>query len=152
MVPHPFSRAVPGRLAREKLIRLVDKIDLVEGYNARARLARDDWRARAFAERQGKPTTAGSDAHFASEVGAAWTEMGSFDDARGFLIQVASARLHYGAKTRPWFPLMTVASIPLLAIRQRLANREPAMSSPPPGPSYRAIQRRFPSGSYLMVP
>lgn len=123
LVPHPFSRAVPGRMCREKLARLIGEIDLLEGYNARARLARDDRYARAFAERHGKPVTGGSDAHFSSELGAAWTEMGPFADARGFLSQVSSARLRHGRKTPVLLPLMTLASIPLLALRRRLAHR-----------------------------
>lgn len=72
MVPHPFD------VFRENLGSLephLDTIDCIETVNSRCVLRRFNRRASTFAEEHGLPATGGSDAHFASEVGRAFTSV-----------------------------------------------------------------------------
>jgi len=122
-VPHPFSRAVPGRINERKLYEILPQIDLIEGYNARAPGPKDDQRARDFALLRGLPIAAGSDAHFSWEVGRAYTEMASFQGPAQFLDSLRKARLCFAGKTPFAFPLLTIAvMIPYLAAKRSLSG------------------------------
>jgi hypothetical protein len=66
VLPHPYKG---HRLDDE----LLDQIDLVETFNARCSLGQNE-SSRALALRLNKPEIAGSDAHCAAEIGAAFTE------------------------------------------------------------------------------
>lgn len=72
VLAHPFA---PQKLPVEELERL--PVDLIEGCNARAALKKNhaNEQARALAARVGKAMTAGSDAHSAPELGAAYTNI-----------------------------------------------------------------------------
>lgn len=67
VVPHPFD------LLRRSTFRLTDELvglaDAVEGFNSRCVLQRFNREALRFADRHNLPVVAGSDAHFASEIG-----------------------------------------------------------------------------------
>jgi len=118
LVPHPLARGVPGRIGESKLREIVRQVDIIEGYNARAPLAVDDRRARQFAAQHGIPVTASSDAHFACEVGRAWTEVDDYQTPQEFLRNLHRAKLHYTTKTLLLVPALTVAMIaPLTAWR-----------------------------------
>jgi predicted metal-dependent phosphoesterase TrpH len=119
-VPHPLSRRVPGRIEQRKLIEIISQVDVMEGYNARAPVAGDDRRAREFAAQHDIPVVAGSDAHFASEIGRAWTEMEEFGTVQEFVRTLSRARLHFANKTSLLLPMLTVASIPALTLVRRL--------------------------------
>ncbi len=121
-IPHPLSRAVPGRIGQTKLQQIVNQVDLIEGYNARAPHPADDRRARAFAAQHGIPVAAGSDGHFPSEIGRAWTEMDDFVTPQQFLESLQRARLHYTTKTCFLLPVFTVASIPALTAWRALRH------------------------------
>jgi predicted metal-dependent phosphoesterase TrpH len=119
-VPHPLSRYVSGKIDARKLIEIIDRVDVLEGYNARAPLAYDDRRARQFAARHQIPVVAGSDAHFASEIGRAWTEMEDFHTAQEFVHGLSRARLRFTTKTCFLLPILTVTRIPMLYLMRRL--------------------------------
>lgn len=120
-IPHPLSRRVPGRIAERKLLEIIDQVDLVEGYNARAPLLADDLRAQELAARYGIPVAAGSDAHFAREVGRAWTEIEDFETREEFQRKVRYAQLRYTRKTPYAVPLATVlVMIPALGTLRAL--------------------------------
>lgn len=117
-IPHPLARGVPGKITAQKLYELINQIDVLEGYNARAPFVADDRRARELAAQHGLPVAAGSDGHFACEIGRAWTEMDDFQTPQEFLANLQRARLHYTTKTPYLIPALTVASIaPLTAWR-----------------------------------
>jgi predicted metal-dependent phosphoesterase TrpH len=120
LIPHPLSRWVPGRIREAKLIEIVDQVDLIEGYNARAPWASDDERARQFAATHGIPVVAGSDGHFGYEIGRAWTELEAFTSPHEFLRSVADARLCFTSKTFVLLPLLTVLGIPALTLWRRM--------------------------------
>ena len=114
-IPHPLARGVPGRIEERKLYEIINLIDLIEGYNARAPLADDDRRARDLAAQHSIPVAAGSDGHFACEIGRAWTELDDFETPEQFLHNLRRAQLHYTGKTPYLVPALTVAAmIPLL--------------------------------------
>jgi predicted metal-dependent phosphoesterase TrpH len=119
-VPHPLARGVPGRIRESKLYQIIDQVDLIEGYNARAPLAADDRRARDFAAQHGLPVAAGSDGHFACEIGRAWTELDGFRTPQQFLASLRRGQLHYTSKTPYLVPALTVAMIPALTARRVL--------------------------------
>jgi len=91
-VPHPFDR-LRSALRHEEMVRLRDKIDFVEALNARIVFASDNGRARRFAEANGLPMSAGSDAHSPWEVGRAYVELPEFDGSEGFLPALMEGRL-----------------------------------------------------------
>lgn len=121
-VPHPLSRRVPGRIELRKLREIVSQVDVIEGYNARAPLACDDLGAREFARRHRIPVVAGSDGHFALEIGRAWTEVEGFDSAQELVRMLSRARLHFTTKTCPLLPVLTVSSIPILNFTRKLGR------------------------------
>ena len=92
-VPHPFD------LARSSLGRVLPglcaagSVDVIEVFNAKvADQALNDEAAR-LAARFGLPGGAGSDAHDAPGVGAAYLEMPDFDGPASFLAAIADARV-----------------------------------------------------------
>jgi predicted metal-dependent phosphoesterase TrpH len=108
-VPHPFD---PMRhcLAEDALEGLAADggLDAVEVLNAKVSLDHLNRRAHDFAATHGLPGGAGSDAHVASAVGAAYVEMPDFDDASpaSFLQSLRAGRVvghHYDAP-RQWRP------------------------------------------------
>jgi predicted metal-dependent phosphoesterase TrpH len=108
-VPHPFD---PMRhcLAEDALEALAATggLDAVEALNAKVSLDHLNRRAAEFAATHGLAAGAGSDAHVASAVGAAYVEMPDFDDASpaSFLQSLRAGRVvghHYDAP-RAWRP------------------------------------------------
>jgi predicted metal-dependent phosphoesterase TrpH len=61
------------RALSEKQKNVLEYIDAIEGFNSRCILDTFNRQARKFAKEHGKPVVAGSDAHFANEVGRAFT-------------------------------------------------------------------------------
>lgn len=106
-IPHPFD---PMRhcLAEDALTALAEDggIDAVEVLNAKVSLDHLNRRAAEFAAAHDLAAGAGSDAHVASAVGAAYVEMPDFDDASpaSFLQSLRQGRVvghHYDAP-RQW--------------------------------------------------
>lgn len=84
-VPHPFSRTRARRLRRDVLDRLWPQVDCVEVFNAREVSAEDNERAARFASERNIPRAAGSDAHVAADVGAAYVTLDAFDGPAAML-------------------------------------------------------------------
>jgi predicted metal-dependent phosphoesterase TrpH len=106
-VPHPFD---PMRhcLAEDALTALAadGSIDAIETLNAKISLAHLNRRAADFAAAHGLAAGAGSDAHVASAIGAAYVEMPDFDGPASFLQSLRQGRVvghHYDAP-REWRP------------------------------------------------
>ncbi|MBN1432264.1 MAG: PHP domain-containing protein [Methanomicrobiaceae archaeon] len=68
IVPHPFCTYRTTAIDRRVLERIGDRIDIIEGYNARTPDARENSMGRTFAKKNGKPISAGSDAHTPVEL------------------------------------------------------------------------------------
>ena len=92
-VPHPFD------LARSSLGRVLPAlcadgaVDIIEVFNAKISDPALNRQAADLAARFALPGGAGSDAHDAPGVGAAYLEMPDFDGPAGFLAALADARL-----------------------------------------------------------
>lgn len=69
IVPHPFDKMRKSTLS--DVSGFVGKIDAIEGFNARCIFDRYNKEATGFAMEHKIPITAGSDAHYASEIGLA---------------------------------------------------------------------------------
>lgn len=87
--PHPFAYAWGGRRRAARTLALAD---MVEAFNGRAFLGRWNRLARQAARLRGLPSGAGSDAHFPSEIGRAWTELPPFRTASEFMEVASEAR------------------------------------------------------------
>ena len=75
IVPHPFDRLRGSRLREAALLRVAHLVDAIEVLNARTTVPADNTRARVFARAHRLLMVAGSDAHTAREVGAAYVEL-----------------------------------------------------------------------------
>jgi predicted metal-dependent phosphoesterase TrpH len=91
--PHPFDplrsslgRVLPGLCA-------AGAVDVIEVFNAKTAQQAPNERARALAAAYALPGGAGSDAHDAPGVGAAYLEMPDFDGPASFLAALADARV-----------------------------------------------------------
>ena len=70
ILPHPFRGHDSNKFDKE----LVNKMDAIEGYNARTNISKNI-KAQEFAREHRLPIVAGSDAHFYGEIGLAKTIM-----------------------------------------------------------------------------
>ena len=92
-VPHPFDRIRASLGAVLPAMCERGDVDVIEVFNAKIDDQALNDQAAALAAACGLPGGAGSDAHDADGVGAAWLEMPDFDGPEGFLAALASARI-----------------------------------------------------------
>src|SRR5262249_27182698 len=92
-LPHPYdtARASVGAVADQ--LCASGRVDAVEVFNAKAGTPDVNERAADLARRYELPGTAGSDAHDAAGIGAAYVEMPDFDGPRDFLVSLRKARI-----------------------------------------------------------
>ena len=93
-LPHPFDLFRGLRLDSQSLAALAKQIDIVEVFNARSTFRGSTTRAQSFASKYGIPTTAGSDAHTANEIGSTYIEMPEFNDKDDFLQALRKGKIH----------------------------------------------------------
>ncbi|MDD1661887.1 MAG: PHP domain-containing protein, partial [Methanomicrobiales archaeon] len=91
LVPHPFCNHRGSVLSPVARNALAERIDLIEGHNARNLSDSDDRLAVVFACDLGIPFTAGSDAHLAMELGRVWMRVPPFDGPKELLKGLAGA-------------------------------------------------------------
>jgi hypothetical protein len=91
-VPHPFDRlhAIPDAALLE---RLVDRVDVLETFNARLFKDAFNREAVAFAERHDLLAGAGSDAHVLEGLGTGAVELPRFADAESLLVALGAGRV-----------------------------------------------------------
>lgn len=104
-VPHPFD-SFRSALRKESMLTYIDRIDFIEGLNARMVFAAHNEKARDFAAERGLPVSAGSDAHSPWEVGRVWAEMPSFEGATDFVAALRQGRL-VGRLSTPFVHLIS---------------------------------------------
>lgn len=104
-VSHPFDRH-RQHWSPVMLETLLPGLDALEGFNARTLSARYNEKAVAFAAAHALPITAGSDAHTAREIGAAYLEMPSFATAEEFRAGLPQAVVH-GRLSPAWIHLFS---------------------------------------------
>lgn len=110
-VSHPFDRLRKGAWQEADLLRIIDKVDAIEIFNARCLFPADNERALAFSKQHSVLGTAGSDAHSAPEYGRAMARMQPFEGASDFLAalrsaeytkRLSSAYVHLNSTTAKW--------------------------------------------------
>jgi predicted metal-dependent phosphoesterase TrpH len=105
-VPHPLARDVPTALGRKNLEAIIDRVDIMEGFNARILRHADNIAAQEVARQYDIPTAAGSDAHFAREIGRAGVELEPFTDPAEFLTKLRGGTI-FGRRTPYFYSLIT---------------------------------------------
>jgi predicted metal-dependent phosphoesterase TrpH len=108
-IPHPADTLRRSTVSRRGLLSIIHQAHMIEAFNARVLLPRDNQEAQALAHRYRLPVGAGSDAHTATEVGRArlllppwdWQSPASFLEAAraGKLEGRLSAPIFHGAST-----------------------------------------------------
>jgi len=102
VIPHPFQRSRHGVAAHVSRAELTD-VDAIEVYNSRLLTGLANRWAEQFAERNGLPMTAGSDAHISEMVGQAVTQVDADErSADGILRAVKEGRTTVLGKRTPW--------------------------------------------------
>jgi len=110
-VSHPFDQLRKGAWREEDLLKIIDRVDAIEIFNARCMIPSDNDKAIAFAQRHNLIGTAGSDAHTTSEYGRAMTRMQPFEGPADFLASLRQAEyikhlspfyVHFGSKAAKW--------------------------------------------------
>ena len=99
-LPHPFDRIRREPLRHRAHERVLPHLDLIEVFNSRTSLRRDNERARRLAEELGLPMGAGSDAHSPWELGTAYVEMPDFEGPQEFLEALRQGRI-VGRRANP---------------------------------------------------
>jgi predicted metal-dependent phosphoesterase TrpH len=89
-VPHPFDRN-RSHFRAERIVELVDRIDIVEVHNPWCEPAANAAAARLAADLD-LVTATGSDAHSADELGRSWMEVDNYSSPRDFLGKLRNAR------------------------------------------------------------
>lgn len=110
-VSHPFDQLRKGAWREEDLLRIIERVDAIEIFNARCTIPSDNDRAIAFAQRYNLIGTAGSDAHTAMEYGRSMVRMQPFEGPSDFLASLRQAEyikrlspfyVHFGSKAAKW--------------------------------------------------
>ncbi len=99
-ISHPLDR-LRREAMRKATFDLLDRVDFLEGFNARCLFPADNRAARALALQRGLPMTAGSDAHTVWEIGQAVVVLPPFDSPAAFLESLRAGRIR-GRISLPW--------------------------------------------------
>jgi predicted metal-dependent phosphoesterase TrpH len=110
-VSHPFDQLRKGAWREEDLLKIIDKVDAIEIFNARCMIPSDNDKAIAFARQHNLIGTVGSDAHTSPEYGRAMTRLNPFEGPSDFLAALREAAyiqrlspfyVHFGSKAAKW--------------------------------------------------
>jgi predicted metal-dependent phosphoesterase TrpH len=116
-VPHPLD-PMRRALSTDALEELIGDglVDAIEAFNAKTRLAHLNASAAELARRHGLAPGAGSDAHVAEALGAAYVELPDrdLDQPGGFLAALREGRIvgHHADPVRPWRPRVVPSTSP----------------------------------------
>jgi predicted metal-dependent phosphoesterase TrpH len=105
-IPHPLARDVPTALGKGNLEAIIEEVDILEGFNARILRQADNLAAQEIARQRGIPLAAGSDAHFAREIGRAGVELDDFTGPQELLTNLKRGRI-FGRRTPYLFSVVT---------------------------------------------
>jgi predicted metal-dependent phosphoesterase TrpH len=103
-VSHPLDRLRREAMRWANLMQIIDQVDVLEAFNARAIFPADNRRAEELARQRGLPVTAGSDAHAACEIGQAYMEMPPFNGKEEFMQSLVQGQI-VGRLSAPWLHL-----------------------------------------------
>lgn len=109
-ISHPFDPHRNQPWAEEWLEALLPRLDAIEAFNARTIRAQDNERARVFATTHDLSVTAGSDAHTAMEIAAAYLELPVFATAEEFRTVLPLANIR-GRLSPAWVHLFSPLNV-----------------------------------------
>lgn len=92
-IPHPFDPFKVHSLRKKALIEVLDMVDIVETFNAKAISPILNSIASRFAQKHGKIAAVGSDAHYLQAIDLCINEMEDFETPQEFLNNLRDARL-----------------------------------------------------------
>jgi len=95
IVPHPFCSYRSSVLRTETLDRILDRIDIIEGFNGRVIDDHDNLVAQHYAARNNKPVSAGSDAHISLELGRIFVTLNRFSTPAELMHELSMADVTY---------------------------------------------------------
>jgi predicted metal-dependent phosphoesterase TrpH len=95
IVPHPFCSYRSSALGNPVLDRIIDRLDIIEGFNSRVIDDNDNLVARQYATRHNKQVSAGSDAHTPLELGRTWVILRPFSTPAELMRELPEATVHY---------------------------------------------------------
>lgn len=95
IVPHPFCTYRSTAIRRETLMDLVDRIDIIEGYNARNVTWQANIMAQRLAEERLKPVSVGSDAHTPFELCSSYAILEPFETPGELILNLFNADMRY---------------------------------------------------------
>jgi predicted metal-dependent phosphoesterase TrpH len=102
VVPHPFQESRSGVLENISQAELTEA-DAIEVYNSRLLTGRSNRQAKRFAQRNGLPMTAGSDAHISEMVGQAVTRIDAAEPTvQAILDAIRGGHTTVEGKRTPW--------------------------------------------------
>ena len=90
---HPLAKDAPKSIGWEALEAILERVDIIEGFNARIRHQEDNRAAQELARRQAIALGAGSDAHFPWEIGQAGVEIERFSSPEEFLSNLRRGKI-----------------------------------------------------------
>ncbi len=128
-VPHPLARDVPTAVGRQNLEAIIDQVDILEAFNARILCQADNLAARDLAREHNIPMGAGSDAHFAREIGRAGVVVEQFGTPEELLHGLARGST-YGRRTPYLFSVATCGLWYLDKLGELLHKARPSSSRP----------------------
>lgn len=99
-VPHPGESLRREALAKEKVLSIIDQVDIMEAYNSRTLRSKDNAWALSIAHQYNKPVLAGSDAHFISDIARCLNYLQDFSTPQEFLKAVADSQFSQATKTK----------------------------------------------------
>jgi predicted metal-dependent phosphoesterase TrpH len=95
IIPHPFCSYRSSVLRSDVLDKIICRVDIIEGFNARVIDDHDNLVARQYAARYKKPISAGSDAHTPCELGRTWMSLQPFSTPAELLQEITEATVTY---------------------------------------------------------
>jgi len=95
IIPHPFCSYRSSVLRTDVLNRIIDRVDIIEGFNARVIDDNDNLVAQEYAARNKKPVSAGSDAHTPLELVRTWVTLQPFSTPMELMQAIPKATVRY---------------------------------------------------------
>ncbi len=126
-VPHPFDEMRSSRLAPEALKSVIDKIDMIEVFNSRDILKKQDTAIIREALQHGVVAVSASDAHFAVEIGNSLTLIDQFKTPAEFL---ENLRKGQSIRLKSSSLIVHIATKLLKIIKKRKAGISDNITSP----------------------
>ncbi len=120
-IPHPFDRFRRGVISKQALDEVLPYADIVEVFNSRNNLARDDRKAAEFARAHGLLVSGVSDAHTTKELGRTYVEMREFDGTPQDFKEALAGATIVGHRSGPWVHVKTS----LTKLRKKLRDSSP---------------------------